>query len=500
MYIQQGTDEPDCPDPVQCVANPCQNATCPRFLNAICEPDNCNGECRATFVNPRKGNKPIDDCDTETCADKECPTRRICMDEVFPPNCPEDQPFCRQYMRAVCELPPKPLPPSDCSVVLCGPGTVCDVLDTRNGPHARCVLFRPTTCEELEPCDEGMMCRLRERKDKDPVVRCVPIGSPPKPRDCSELECEEGFDCMLFGREGKRKRARCVKDRPPPKSCKELDCEAVGMFCRVGSGRPRCRVPRNCDELQCPGPLICMILDVPDIPRDFRCPLGVPCDRAPLHKLSDNRILGCFNPTASFQECAEVECSDDSVCFSKEFTQRDSSFSVCVPKDVIAQTAQLTTCDFVPDDFCASDEACVDLLQGNYRGFAHCTQIGCNEEPCREEEDSCVESNPTFSTRSGISHSCAPADRGMLEIETNCTHGRLNPCPATFACTDARLNTIPFGTICIPPFDLPTLRCDDLSCEDGEECVLDMSNNQIVRAFCVSSSFLDQLLASVPPL
>lgn len=492
--------DPNCPNPVECAANPCDVATCPRFLNALCQPDHCNGECRAAFFKSMEdlGRGPeIKTCKTETCAEKECPTRRICMDEIFPPNCPEDKPQCRQFMRAVCELPPKPLPPSDCTAVLCGPGTVCEISERRNGPRATCVAFKPRSCEELGECDEGMQCRVRLRGDKRSVVRCVPLSAPSRPSDCGELECDDRFVCMLFGREGKRKRARCVKKKPKPITCKELDCEMVGMICGEEGGKPHCRVPRNCDELKCPNPFTCNIIDIPAIPEEFRCPFGKPrCKGVLLQPLPNSRTIGCFDPTLSTESCNEVECSNDKVCSSKDFPQSESYLSMCVSKDDVSKVSHVATCDISPENFCPANEACIDFVGTSYHGFAHCSQINCDKEPCRDEEDQCVVSTPEFVSLSGISHYCVPINHVLLEVNGTCAGGRETPCPESLTCTNVRTNTIPLGTACITPRNIPVRNCDDLTCEAGQECILDDVAGQVVRASCISSSFASQLLAA----
>ena len=85
----------DCPNPVECPVNPCQDAQCPQFPTARCVVDSCHGECRATFVRGLKDKDVTARCGNKTaCQLKKCPRRRICVEELTPPVCPDDMPDC----------------------------------------------------------------------------------------------------------------------------------------------------------------------------------------------------------------------------------------------------------------------------------------------------------------------------------------------------------------------------------------------------------------------
>ena len=76
--------------------DPCQDAECPRFPTARCVVDFCKGECRATFVRSRRNNDVTERCVNKTSCDiRECPSQRVCIEELTPPVCPEDTPVCR---------------------------------------------------------------------------------------------------------------------------------------------------------------------------------------------------------------------------------------------------------------------------------------------------------------------------------------------------------------------------------------------------------------------
>lgn len=237
-------NDQDCPNQVVCDEDLCQDTLCQRFLTAECRPDNCNGNCLVKFF--YKGREVTDKCGVETCDEKECPERRTCIEEVYPPSCPDDDRHCRQYIRSRCELPPPPRPPSDCSLILCPDKMpVCVVEETRLGPRARCrPPPAPTSCDQVK-CDEGMECHHRDRdtEGKPPVIRCVPKSFSKIPTDCSAVLCPVGTVCMLFGQPDKPQ-ARCV--RPPRVTCEDLDCESSFMICHESSSGPRCENPQKC--------------------------------------------------------------------------------------------------------------------------------------------------------------------------------------------------------------------------------------------------------------
>ena len=221
---QTPTDPTQCPQPVNCIRDPCDGVRCPRFLNTECRSDFCHGECRATFF-LSNGREVTSRCPVEMCDQKQCAGNRTCVEEVLPAICPADRPNCRQYIKARCILPTTPPPVMNCSFVVCPPETVCIVRETRVGPRPRCVPPPPpSSCDQLD-CDEGMECFVREREGLPSVVRCVPIRVSPMPRDCSEVECPDGFVCIVTSN-----RAICA-EVPTPRNCNDLECE-TGQECR----------------------------------------------------------------------------------------------------------------------------------------------------------------------------------------------------------------------------------------------------------------------------
>ena len=240
-----------CPKPVACVADPCDGARCPRFLNTECKVDVCHGECKATFFRLSDRREVTNRCAGPTCAQKPCPAGWTCINTVFPTACPRSRPNCRQYIKPQCVLPLQPQPPVDCSQVLCPPDrSFCEVRQTTRGPRARCLPRPPSTsCEDVE-CEEGMRCRVREREGARPVVRCVPIRVLPVPRNCRQLECSDGFMCVVM--DG---RAMCIETPSPPDECDRLACEERNQECRIitvlNVTRAMCGPISDCSRLSC---------------------------------------------------------------------------------------------------------------------------------------------------------------------------------------------------------------------------------------------------------
>ena len=141
----------NCPDvSIACRSDPCSDAVCQRFYNADCRANTCDGLCKPNFY--YRGRNVTDRCGHDTCDTRDCGPNRQCMEEVFTSsNCRPNR-ICRQWLKVRCVLMPTP---------------------------------RPMTCEDIE-CEEGMMCRRRDRLDRPPVIRCVPIpptSAPPTPTE-----------------------------------------------------------------------------------------------------------------------------------------------------------------------------------------------------------------------------------------------------------------------------------------------------------------------------
>ena len=224
MAIALTANAQRCPNPVAtCSPDPCDNnAQCLRFLNAECQVNSCNGVCTANFF--FRGRNVTDRCGVDICDTRDCGPNRQCIEEVYPPTCPEGRPIskCRQYMKAKCVIKKRPL-----------------------------------TCNDIN-CGEGMVCRYRERGSYSPVVRCVPapvtptrptpsivtITAPttgsvivtPGPFTC-EVPCPPGTQCTTIPPEftGTVSGSRCQP--ATAHSCEELDsiCPNKTHGCQIHS-------------------------------------------------------------------------------------------------------------------------------------------------------------------------------------------------------------------------------------------------------------------------
>ena len=262
MAIALTANAQRCPNPVStCSPDPCDNnAQCLRFLNAECQVNRCNGVCTANFF--FRGRNVTDRCGVDICDTRDCGPNRQCMEEVYPPTCPQGRPIskCRQYMKVKCVIKKRPL-----------------------------------TCNDIN-CGEGMVCRFRERGSYSPVVRCVPapvtptrptpsivtITAPttgsvivtPGPFTC-QVPCPPGTQCTTF----------------PPEL--ELTVTVSGSLCLPA-------MARSCEEL------------------NSNCPdetHGCQIQSLPTHGLS---LAVCF-PLSQLNNfphlsCDTVVCAEGSVC------------------------------------------------------------------------------------------------------------------------------------------------------------------------------------------
>ena len=267
----------DCPDPIlECAVNPCQDQVCNRFFNADCRPNLCHGGlCTANFF--FRGRNVTERCDAETCDEKPCNENRQCMEVVVPPECPPQEPDCRQVINAQCILMEFDRPMT-CQDVRCEENTACRlrirtedfppvvrcfpmgrvnscVEGTCNegftcfddGPSVRCELtFVPTTCEEQE-CEDGFECMI-DTTDGASTPICVPLGSPTPPLVACEPECASGFECIAIVVDGIAT-STCVP--AVSETCSDLDCGTRGLACEEEPTGPRCVTPSfTCEELE----------------------------------------------------------------------------------------------------------------------------------------------------------------------------------------------------------------------------------------------------------
>lgn len=238
LQIVTGQNVVDCPNPVDCIDNPCNTASCPNFIEAVCSPNYCSGECRATFLLGKDQRDVTDRCEIPSCETHICPASRpVCVEERVP--CPRNRTTCipSKQVKLSCEKIAVSLP-SDCSMVRCATDQTCSVEQRAEGSVALCVERIPEHCDELE-CEPGRICRER---DKDGVITAICVPERLEDEDCSTVVCSTNDVCQLTG----AGRPRCVA-KPPPQNCEELMCDE-GFTCVLRNERRAICVQLNPPE------------------------------------------------------------------------------------------------------------------------------------------------------------------------------------------------------------------------------------------------------------
>ena len=496
-----------CPQPVVCNSNPCNGTRCVRFLNSQCRVDACHGECRATFFRLSNGREVTNRCAAPTCAQTQCPARRMCVNRVVPPTCPGNRPNCRQYISPQCVLPPPPQPPTNCAVIQCPTDRpVCEVRQTRQGPRARCQPQPPpTSCENVE-CDEGMECRLRERDGLDPVVRCKPIRVIPTPTDCSQLECSDEFVCMVTNGT-----AICVEPPPLPDICEGLDCEERNLECRVftilNTTRAVCAPISDCNRLICNESegLECRVRE--GTPRVAFCARTANCSRI---RCNESQGLECrvrgegqfrFAVCASTANCSRIRCNESEGLECRVVGEGDFSVAVCLLTrncsifNPVCRRRGLV-CE-EPTEGDLGPASCVDATS--------CEDLECNPGMvCRE-----------FTLNNGASGGSGGLGSGGLGSGSGSpqTLARCGPVLSQSRCDDLPcgedqvcvLTVYPSRSISLAacalrslvPTDTNAFGCDNVECTDETECVQFETAGVPYLSQCLSSATLDTILESL---
>ena len=497
VIVVQCQDE-DCPDPVMCLVDPCLTARCPRFLNAECRANFCGGTCTADFF--RRGRRNVTavcPSRTGTCEERVCPGGRMCMEEAVPSRCLPGDSRCRQYLYTRCVFPPEA---TECTPGFCQqPGRTCVVVRTNLGPRARCLLLRPQSCAEIEPCPEGFECRFRDRgDDRRPVVRCVEQP----PQSCSDIECTGGTVCVVG-----RSRAKCIL----PRTCEHLQCGANGdgTVCVPGTP-PRCvpdpmRVCSDTDIAACAERSQACVIQFPS--GDSECVPARSCDELPqcptgteciVLMLGGNPLAACLAGPIE-RSCDDLDCADDEVCVSTTFPSREASIAACYP---VESSMLPPTCTFNEEELCAGVEGdflCLDSRQNGQQADALCVQVNCtSDSDCtlrgRFSLDSCtpIPSDNTLSV--SASSLCLEASTTLEFGMAGCPN-RLQRCPAQFTCENGFSEGVLYGNFCNILQDFPPDSCDDVVCGEGEECVVNCTGQFVEEAFCTLSTVADQILA-----
>ncbi len=286
---------------------------------------------------------------------------------------------------------------------------------------------------------------------------------------------------MIFGRPD-NPRARCVK--PPRLTCEDLDCKSSFMVCRETSEHPRCELAQNCNELQCPGDLICQ--------HPFIGNSGTPT---------------CVLPHFE-RDCTEIKCTRDQTCVLWGFLRRGITAAFCYPSQqlpMIMPPRSQPLCANALNMCEGLNQVCVDLLQRSDRNGnkISCNQIDCgppdsNRPPCSELGDHCYELPRDIAVLTNIRHTCISEQAG-IEFNTKCSIGRHSPCPNNTKCTDVSHNRVVIGTICDTHYSVLPTNCDEAACVGENECFLLEFNGINAVATCAPSVFVDETIESIAP-
>ena len=308
--LQIASSQTECPDPVECAVNPCDIVSCPNYVDAVCSPSYCFGECRAQFLLGRQQRDVTDKCEIPSCETRNCPARRpVCIEERV--SCPNNRTTCipSKQVKVSCEALEVVLP-SDCNMVVCASDQSCSVEQRPDGPVASCTQKIPERCDEIE-CKPGEICR-EIVKDGVMIARCAPERLDAE--DCSSAVCPPSTICQLTS----LGRPRCVA-LPPPSSCEELVCDE-GYVCRERSER---RVV--CVQINRPEPTTNVIQELVSDNilgtscSDLDCPPGHHCVMFGDKKLFRNVFIPRCVPNTCPRShpplsCRELECGREEYC------------------------------------------------------------------------------------------------------------------------------------------------------------------------------------------
>ena len=522
-----------CPKPVVCVADPCDGARCPRFLNTECKVDVCHGECRATFFRLSDRREVTNRCAGPTCAQKPCPAGWTCINTVFPTACPRSRPNCRQYIKPQCVLPLQPQPPVDCSQVLCPPDrSFCEVRQTTQGPRARCVPQPPpTSCDNVE-CEKGMQCQVREREGARPVVRCVPIRVVQVPRDCSQLECSDGFMCVVMN-----SKAMCVETPSPPDECDRLACEEQHQECRIITSldvsKAVCGPVSDCSKMSC-NESECRVAGEGQTRVAFCTPTtnlmpyneSVDCGRISCNGSEglECRVVGEGSGVSAVAVCLVTRscsvlnpiCRRGGLVCQEPQSQGEFAQASCVAPP---------SCEELE---CNPGFTCIDLGEENGgdvsldSGFlppvlpsiqttgdlvtavciASSTQASCEAFPCKQDQVCFLQKYPSRSISLVTCKTLPePPSCNNTGVEDKmCTPGtscetRTSACTGGLTCQEIQIKGSVVGTVCNDPSS--PVSCDNVKCASTEECLQSEADGEPFLAKCVPSDTLNDQL---PPI
>ena len=428
----------DCPNTVPCADNPCDTERCLRFLNADCVPNPCHGSCTANFFRAGSSRNVTDRCAAVTCNERQCPPKRVCIEDVVPAACPQGNARCRQRLNTRC------IRPQNCSQLSCKQEEIC-ILENES---PRCVdPLSITRCVELDCSPFGRECQQFQSQfnpEREDIFFCAfPAKcTPARVEFCSQrpgnLGCDE-FNNL----------ADCVS------TCNSLQCERRGRECALEgpNGRAICRTPTTC---------------TPDRIRICE-QIGRVCEE-------NNGTTNCVEPSTTPPPtvCSANPCSADQLCV-----------------DFLEDGAAVTFLCVTPN--CRNGRPCgpgfqciVERMLGFIGASGLCVPNEVHydlETDCRNRLD-CLGAESQGASGSGEPFNCNVVDFQGITVGTVCYYSQLPQAPTTtvaMATSCDQLECLP-GLNCL---EIPTVKatravcledyasnCEDLACAEGSECAL----------------------------
>ncbi len=468
----------------ECTPDPCE-VECSRYLNAICISN--TEDCSARFM--WRGEDVTERCfNVRTCDTRRCGRNRDCMESVFPSSCAPGESDCRQYIRTSCMLRP-PSGPLSCNDIECDDGLMCRFRERVEGflPVVRCVPFVPSDCSELT-CDEGFECVIRGRRPS-----CVPIVTTPEPIGCSEIICNNNEICIELSNA-----PICVplttSVTPFPtsttpntmitgESCDQLDCLSFLFVCnQMTETFAICEPARECiAEFNA----TCLALSlVCDITSNSFATCIVPSS---CNQLTCNENQNCFEFNFGGQttaqcvdsggapmiglRCEDLTCPNGQGCVFSSYPSINISVASCVNdtilNSIIASTQFLNTCSDVE---CSPGTVCIDVQMDENSVTASCLPQMCSDDSDCGESSQCV--LLTSLQLTGVPGSiCTPRELLSRVSNKTCRENE-RICPEGTVCQEAYINETLIGTICNVPATIGET-CNEVECvEENTGCVV----------------------------
>ena len=547
--------EEDCPNRASVCPSNCEGPQmCSRFLNAECRENPCYNLCTPNFF--WKGRNVTNRCNVQRCADKVCPGKRQCKEEVFPASCTGNRTLCRQYIRARCELPPEP---TDCSQITCDPGMFCR--NKKRGEGVTCARIRNCNhlvCEEGLTCTETQegpvcieeqpsatppsevtintpfpnFCELCERFGQvcevvdgtyqciDPT-ECIPLrvayclntlgqlceeingtAQCVSAESCDDIECPPGTTCEDFG--GILMTAFCNR-LTTAEDCSQLDCESLGQVCEQRNDSAVCVTGCTAFDIE----LCEQQLGTCEVKDGFaQCVLPTNCDNVDCEPGSRCVVIEGANETDNLvicaeipaQTCEEIVCSGaEGVCLQVYVPSRNFSSAQCSTPDIanILPTFDQFVCPGSPIPHCQPTDLCVNIYNNGQFQTIFCANYttNCTDDSVCLENEVCTDVPEDLLSVVDFTTICLPMDESQFELGGSCD-SITKQCSEGLSCLDTVLETI-VGTTCGVATPVIGPSCTELECGGFLECVGYLVSDRGGLAQCNNEEGIDALLRSL---